>query len=76
MVVDMLMAFVIALFLEMLSSINKYFKQIAIFINCILIIFIYFICGCRIDFIGEMDLSIWIVFVIMFDEVLMSVFKK
>jgi len=75
MITDILMAFVIALLLEMLSF-NKYIKPIAISMCCLTIIFIYFINGCQLDFAGTIDLAIWIIFVIMFDIVLMFVGKK
>ena len=75
MMVDILMAIVIAIFLEMLSTINTYLKNIAILLNCITIISIYFICGCKINFIGQMDLSIWLALVIIADEILMFATK-
>lgn len=76
MIADILMAFVIALFLERFSLINKYFKQIAILVCCFILVFIYFVNGCQIDFVGTIDLAIWIMFVIMFDIMLMLIIKK
>jgi hypothetical protein len=76
MIADILMAFVIALFLEMFSLINKYVKQIAILVCCFALVFVYFVGGCQVDFVGTIDLAIWIMFVIMFDIVLMFTTKK
>ena len=76
MIVDILMAFATALFLEMLALTNKRFKQFIILIICLAIIFIYFISGYQLNFIGEIDLAIWIMFVIIFDMVLMFTIRK
>lgn len=76
MIVDVLTAFVIALLLEMFALINKYVKQIVILVCCLTFIFIYFVSGCQIDFIGKIDLAIWIIFVIMFDTTLVFATKK
>ena len=64
---DIGMAFVIALLIRMFAMTNKYLKYIVVSAVCISLISIYFINGCEIGFIGEMDLAIWIVFVILFD---------
>lgn len=76
MIADILMAFVIALFLEMFSLISKHFKQIVILVCCFTLVFVYFVSGCQVDFVGTIDLAIWIMFVIMFDIVLMFTTKK
>lgn len=67
MVVDILMAFVIALMIRMFSITSKYLKYIVVSTACITLMSIYFTNGCVIEFVGEMDLSIWIAFVILFD---------
>lgn len=76
MIVDILMAFVIALFLEMFLLINKYLKQIVVFVCCLTLVFVYFVSGWQVDFIGKIDLAIWIMFVIIFDIALMFATKK
>jgi hypothetical protein len=76
MIVDVLMALIVALFLEMFSLINKYVKQIAIIVCCFTLIFVYFVRGCQVDFIGKMNLAIWIMFVIIFDIALMFATKQ
>lgn len=64
---DIGMAFVIALLIRMFSMTSKYLKYIVVSTVCIEFISIYFRNGCEIGFIGEMDLAIWIMFVILFD---------
>ena len=68
---DISMAFVIAILIELFSLISKRFKRFIIFVWCIIIIHTYFANGCQINFIGEMDLAVWMVFVIMFNEMVM-----
>jgi hypothetical protein len=63
---DIGMAFVIALLIRMFAMANKYLKYIVVSTVCISFISIYFRNGCEIGFIGEMDLAIWIVFIILF----------
>ncbi len=70
MFVDIMMAFAVALLAECLQSINKAFKQIVVLVTCITIVCIYFINGCQINFAGEMDFAVWIIFVIFFDKML------
>lgn len=67
---DILMAFVIALIIRMFALTNKYLKHIVVFTMCVTLISIYFKNGNTIGFIGEMDLAIWIVFVVFFDILL------
>lgn len=67
---DIGMAFVIALMIRMFAMTSKYFKYIVVSTLCITLISIYFRNGCEIGFVGEMDLAIWIVFVILFDTLL------
>lgn len=67
MVTDIIIAFLMAL---LMNIGNKYLKQIMIFICCLTIIIVYFVNGCQINFIGEIDFGIWLTFIIMFDIVL------
>ena len=64
MITDIIMAFLIAMLMNMG---NKYLKQIMIFVCCVTIIIVYFINNFQINFIGEIDFGIWVAFVIMFD---------
>lgn len=64
MIVDIIIAFLIAL---LMNIGNKYLKQITIFASCLTTIIVYFVNGCQINFIGEIDFGIWITFVIIFD---------
>lgn len=67
MIADILMALVVAVLFEMMSLISKHFKTITIFVSCAVIEFVYFIGRCPIEFIGEIDLAIWILLVITFN---------
>lgn len=67
MIADIMIAFVIALIIRMFSLTSKYLKYIVVITMCITLITIYLNHGCTIGFIGEMDLAIWIVFIIIFD---------
>lgn len=73
MITDVVMAFVVAVFIELSSLAGMFFanfKQFVIFMCCVPIVLIYLVNGYQINFIGKMDFSIWILFVIMFDAVL------
>ena len=70
MITDILMAFDFALLIQIFLFIGTNFKRIIVFTFCITIIFIYFITGCKIDFISQIDFAIWITFIIMFNEML------
>lgn len=76
MILDVLMAFVMALFLEVCSLLDKRIKQLTVFACCLTGIVIYFVNGYQIDFIGEIDLAIWTMFVIVFNMLLNFVLKK
>ena len=76
MFVDIMMALVIALFLEYVALTSKAFKQIIILTGCIFIIVIYFIDGCNLDFIGKMNFGVWLVFVILFNKIVMFGINK
>lgn len=70
MFIDIMMAFVIALLIEGISLGSMIFKQIMISTVCISIITIYFVSGCQVDFIGEIDFEIWIMFVVLFNNII------
>ena len=70
MVADILMAFVVALLLEMFGLINKSFKPATIIGCCISLIAVYFLDESSLNFIGEMNFAIWILFVALFDAIL------
>lgn len=72
MFVDIMMAFVIALLIECIS-LNK---QIMILMACVSIIIIYFVSGCQLDFIGKIDFGVWIIFVILFNKIIMIGINK
>ena len=79
MTVDICMAFIFVLLVDILSLIGECFKKIIVFIFCGTIISGYFMRGCQIDFIGEIDFGVWIVFMITFDMLLsitLSKFKR
>ena len=76
MILDVLMAFVMALFLEVCSLLDKRIKQLTVFVCCLIGIIIYFVNGYQIDFIGKIDLAIWIIFVIVFNMLLNFILKK
>lgn len=67
---DIMMAFIIAMVIELLSLGIKTFKQFLICFVCILIITMYFIFDNQINFIGEIDFEIWIIFVILFNNII------
>lgn len=70
MMMDIAIALLLALLLEMFSLINKYFKSIAILTCCVTFIVIYCVSGWQIDFKGQMDLTIWILCIVGFDTLL------
>ena len=65
MIKDIIIAFLIAGLINFGD--NKYLKKIMIFIGCLTSIIVYFVNGCKINFIGTIDLAIWIMFIIIFD---------
>lgn len=75
MILDILMAFIIALLIEMASFCDKCAKQIVIFICCLTLVLWYFTNGYQIGFIGKIDLAVWIMLVILFDISLMFINK-
>jgi hypothetical protein len=78
MIADVTMAFAVAIIIELLSlSVFDFenLKQFVVFMFCFPIVLVYFINGCQINFIGKMDFAIWVIFVIMFDTVLVLLEK-
>jgi hypothetical protein len=63
---DIFTAFVVALLFNMFGQMGGIFKKLLVFMACTTLIVVYFING-SLNFIGSMDLSIWIMFVIIFD---------
>lgn len=76
MIADILMAFIVAALIEMISLNNKYIKRIIISIICLTNIIVYFSNGNKFDFIGEMDYSIWLFFVILFNILISFIADK
>lgn len=67
---DILMALVVSLCLELFGSLGKTMKHLLIAIGCITIIITYFCNGLALNFIGTMDFSIWVLFVVVFSIML------
>lgn len=67
---DIYMAFVIAMLFKALSLSSKTLAKLLIFMSCLTLIITYFVNGCSIYFIGEIDLAIWILCVIVFDALI------
>lgn len=65
---DICAAFGVAILLNMFGQMGKLFKALMVAAACATLIVVYFING-PLTFIGSMDLSIWIVFTIIFDYV-------
>lgn len=74
MIADILMAFCVAIMIEMISLNNYRLKKIMISIICLTIIIVYLLNDRNINFLGETDFAIWIIFVILFN-VLISCIK-
>jgi hypothetical protein len=70
---DIIVAFAVALLFNMFGQMGKIFKELLVFVACATLVVVYFI-NRSLNFIGSMDLSIWIMFVIMFD-ILVQVFE-
>lgn len=76
MIIDISMAFFAALLINTLSFMSQIFKQIMVIVSCITIICAYFFNGCQLNFIGEIDMSIWIIFIILFDKMVVFAMNK
>ena len=70
---DIIVAFAVALLFNMFGQMGKIFKKLLVFVACATLVVVYFI-NRSLNFIGSMDLSIWIMFVILFD-ILVQVFE-
>lgn len=68
---DIIVAFAVALLFNMFGQIGKIFKELLVFVACATLVVVYFING-SLTFISSMDLSVWIMFVIMFDIAVQS----
>lgn len=76
MIADILMALVVAILIEMVSLNGYRLKKIMISIICLTIIIAYFLNGRKINFIGEIDFAIWILFVVLFSILLTTLSNK
>ena len=76
MIADILMAFVVAVLIEMISLNSYRFKKIMVSIICLINIIIYFLNDRNIDFVGEVDYAIWILLVILFNTLLTIISDK
>lgn len=70
---DIIVAFAVALLFNMFGQMGKIFKKLLVFAACATLVVVYFI-NRSLNFISSMDLSIWIMFVILFD-ILVQVFE-
>ena len=73
---DIWMAFFIALFIEWVYVNSKFLGEITILTIYIGIISAYYIHGCKINFVGEVDFAVWIIFVLLFNKIIKFVVKK
>jgi hypothetical protein len=70
MLADILIALVFALIIEMFGALGKTMKHILIVVCCATLIIVYFCSGKAINFVGTMDFSIWVLFVVIFYTIL------
>lgn len=63
---DILVAFAVALMINMFAQMGKLFKHLLIFVACGTLLVVYFIQGTP-SFLGELDFSAWLLFIIIFD---------
>ncbi len=63
---DILVAFAVALMINMFAQMGKLFKQLLVFVACGTLLVVYFIQGTP-SFLGELDFSAWLLFLIIFD---------
>lgn len=70
MFIDIMMAFIMAMVIELFSFFDKGFKHFIICFYCIAIIAMYFIFDNQINFIGKIDFEIWIIFVVLFNNII------
>jgi len=76
MLIDILMALVFALIFESFTLLNRGFKQLIILAACVTVILIYFISGYKINFVGDMDFGVWIMFIIFFNKIVQLIINK
>lgn len=72
---DVITAFTMALFLQLFTLLGKKIRKFIILVFSYTGIFTYFICGGNIDFIGNIDLAIWILLIIIFDSLIPFIVK-
>lgn len=63
---DILVAFVVAIMINMFAQMGKLFKHLLVFVACCTLLVVYFIQGTP-SFLGELDFSAWLLFLIIFD---------
>jgi hypothetical protein len=68
---DIIVAFAVALLFNMFGQMGRIFKKLLVFVACATLVVVYFING-PLTFIGSIDLSVWIMVVIMFDIAVQS----
>ena len=76
MFLDLCMALVMALLINLYSLISNTFKKIMIFICGLITIFTYFLNDCHVTFIGTMDFGIWIICIICWNMVIEYIIYK
>ena len=73
---DIIFALVIAIFIELFSMISKLLKHVAIIIMSIITICVYFADPLQFHPVSEINFGIWVLFVILFDELILFVINK
>lgn len=76
MFIDILIALLFAVVIELVYNFSTIMKPIIIIFFCICSIIIYFISGCQLDFIGAMDFSIWLMLIILFNQISIIIIRK
>ena len=75
MLTDISIAFLIVLLLEMIGILSEYLKSFVILLSCLCWLGVYLVNGYKISFIGEMEFSMWIACVVIFDIILSHILK-
>lgn len=73
MFIDILFAFAVALFFQIFSFVGKMFERLLIIASCLTIILVYFYFGHLINNPFNMDFLIWLLFVIIFKQIILMV---
>lgn len=68
---DILVAFAVALMINMFAQMGKLFKHLLVFVACGTLLVVYVIQGTP-SFLGELDFSAWLLFLIIFDILISS----